>query len=494
MFQKLFTAKQIKEIDNQTIIKQKIRSDELMERAATALYQHIIPRLDKEKINHIFCGKGNNGGDALVLARLLYLNDYKVKCHVVPFSPNASPDFKLNAEKLKHFNFILEKFNPANPPVISNEDTIIDGIFGTGLSRPVSGIAMEAIKYINRQTARVYSIDIPSGLYADKSNAPGDAIIQADLTFSFQFPKISFFFPENAVYVPDFEIIDIGLEQNIIDEMPTNYFLLTNQILNLLHQGSKFSYKNNFGHVLIVGGQKGMIGAPVLASKAALRIGAGLVTNFLPKTGYAISQTAIPEVMTLTGRKKNHLSEIYVPEKINAVAIGMGMGTKPVTQKAFIDFLQHYSKPVILDADAINILAQNPETLTLVPPNSILTPHPGEFKRLVGSWGNDSEKWHKQKTLAAQHQLIVILKGAYTTITDGNNFYINPIANNALATAGSGDVLSGIIAGLFARRLSPLMAALAGVYIHGKTAESYTRKYAAYSMTASDIINELKYL
>ncbi len=492
MFQKLFTAKQIKEIDNQTIIKQKIRPDELMERAATALYQQIIPQLNKERLIHIFCGKGNNGGDALVLARLLYLNDYKVKCYVVAFSPNASPDFLLNADKLKRINFMLEKFNPENLPVIAKDDLIIDGIFGTGLSRPATGIAQQAIDFINRQAAQVFSIDIPSGLYADKSNEPNDAIIQADQTFSFEFPKISFFFPENAVYVPDFEVVHIGLDTAVIEQMPTDYFLITEKIKKIIKPRHKFAYKNTFGHALIIGGSYGMMGASVLASLAALRIGAGLVTNFLPKTGYQISQAIAPEVMTQTGESKKYINKIIIPDGITAIGIGMGMGQKPKTQKAFKDFLKSLSKPLLIDADALNILSQNKHWFKHIPENSILTPHEGEFKRLVGSWKNDTEKWQKLKTLAGDLKSIVVLKGAYTTISDGQYFYINPVANPALATAGSGDVLSGIITGLLAQKYQALEAALLGVYVHSQTAEKFVKNHPDYAMIARDIIEGLK--
>jgi len=494
MFQKLFTANQIKEIDNQTIIKQQIRSDALMERAATALFQQILPDIDKAQSIHIFCGKGNNGGDALVLARLLYLHDYKVKCYVVPFSPKASKDFKINTEKLQRINFMLEKFNPDNLPAIAENDLIIEGIFGTGLSRPASGIAQKAIDFINRQKAEVWSIDIPSGLYADRSNSANDAIVKANRTFSFEFPKISFFFPENAIYVPDFEIVPIGLEKSVIQSMPTSYFLLTGQIKQWLKPRNKFAYKNIFGHALIIGGSYGMMGAPVLSSLAALRIGAGLVTNFIPKTGYIISQSIAPEVMTLTDEKKKYISKIVVPEKITAVGIGMGMGQKNTTQKAFKNFLQTIKKPLLLDADALNILAQNKHWFKYVPENSILTPHEGEFKRLVGNWENDMEKWQKLQNLAADLKAVVVLKGAYTTVSDGQYFYINPVANAALATAGSGDVLSGIITGLLvlAQQYQPLEAALLGVYLHSQTAEKYVQDYPDFSMIARDIIEGLK--
>ena len=490
MFQKLFTAKQIKEIDNQTIIRQNITSEALMERAVNSLHKHVVKELAFEKNIYIFCGKGNNGGDGLVLARLLQ-PVYNVICIIVPFSKNSSADFESNFAKLQNLPVKILDLDEHQELNIAPDAIIVDAIFGTGLSRPASGIAQKAIEMINHSGAKILSIDIPSGLYADRSNVPNDPIVKADKVYSFQFPKISFFFHENADFVKDFETVDIGLDESIIAEMPTKYLMLTPDIKNLLKKRSKFSYKNNFGHALIVGGSYGMIGAPVLASKAALRIGAGLVTNYLPRCGYTISQTFVPEVMTLTDTAKKHLTEIKIPDKITAIGLGMGMGTKTKTQKALNQFLKNNKKPLLLDADALNILAKHPKWLKFIPQNTILTPHIGEFKRLVGSWQNDMEKWQKLMEFSARHQVITVLKGAYTTISDGAYFYINPVANSALATAGSGDVLSGMITGLLAQDYQPLEAALLGVYLHAQTAEKYVVNHRNFSMIASDIINFL---
>ena len=491
MFQKLFTAKQIKEIDNQTIIRQNITSEALMERAVNSLHKHVVKEVSFEKHIYIFCGKGNNGGDGLVLARMLQ-PVYNVTCVIVPFSKKASADFESNLIKLQNLPVKVIELSKDTTLNITKNDIIIDAIFGTGLSRPATGIAQKAIEIINHSDAKILSIDMPSGLYADRSNATDDPIVKADKVYSFQFPKISFFFPENASYVKDFEIVDIGLDKNVIKEMPTKYFLLTSKIENLLRKRSKFSYKNKFGHALIVGGSYGMIGAPVLASKAALRIGAGLVTNYLPRCGYTISQTYVPEVMTITDSSKKYLTDIEIPDKITAIGIGMGMRSKVKTQKALKQFLKTNDKNLLLDADALNILSLHKKWLKNVPKNSILTPHEGEFKRLVGNWQNDTEKWQKLMEFSAKHQVITVLKGAYTTISDGDFFYINPVANAALATAGSGDVLSGIITGLLAQAYHPLEAALLGVYLHAQTAEKYIENHRDFSMIASDIIRELK--
>jgi len=494
MFTKLFTAQQIKEIDRQTMIRQNISSEALMERAAKRLYLPLLYEMNKHISVYIFCGKGNNGGDALVLARLLHKNNYPFRCYSVEFTPKSSPDYAVNYQKLQDLGVeVFPVRDEKDLPEIPEKVLILDGIFGTGLSRSASGIAQAVIEHINQSAHKVISIDVPSGLYVDKSNEPKDSIIQADKVLTFQFPKISFFYPENARYVKDFEVVDIGLEQSVIKAMPARHFLLTGKVLRMIKKRSKFAYKNVFGHALIVGGSYGMTGAPVLSSKAALRIGAGLVTNLLPECGYTISQTAVPEVMTLTAGKKKHIDRIEVPAKINAVGIGMGLGQHPDTQKALKNFLKSYQKPLLLDADALNILAKHKNWWKYLPDNSVLTPHEGEFKRLVGEWKNDTEKWEKLKQFADDISSVVVLKGAYTVISDGKYFYINPVANPALATAGSGDVLSGMITGLLAQGYQSLEAALLSVYIHSQTAEKFVKEYPEYAMIATDIIEELKY-
>jgi len=493
MFTKLFTAQQIKEIDRQTMIRQNISSEALMERAATRLYESFVKELDKETPVYVFCGKGNNGGDALVVARLLANDGYPLQCFSVEFTSKSSPDYVVNFQKLQDLGVeVLPVREEKDLPEIPEKAVILDGIFGTGLSRPASGIAEAVIEHINQSGNRVMSIDVPSGLYVDQSNDKKDSIVQADKVLTFQFPKISFFYPENALYVKDFEVVDIGLEQSVIDEMPARHFLLTEGVLRMLKKRDKFGYKNTYGHALIVGGIYGMTGAPVLSSKAALRIGAGLVTNYLPRCGYSVSQTAVPEVMTLTAGKKKHIDNIVVPAKINAVGIGMGLGQHPGTEKALKNFLKTYKKALLLDADALNILAKHKNWWKHIPAKAVLTPHEGEFKRLAGEWSNDTEKWNKARELASDSDAIVVLKGAYTLITDGEYFYINPVANPALATAGSGDVLSGMITGLLAQGYLSLEAALLGVYMHAQTAVKYTEKHPDYSMVASDIIEGLK--
>ena len=491
MFQKLFTASQIKEIDLQSIKKQKIKSEDLMERAATRLYNQAKQEIRKHQQIFLFCGTGNNGGDALVLARLFAQNAYDVTCIIVPFSKNTSHDFDVNLHRLMKTNVEIEIFELNKMGKLPKSAVVIDGIFGTGLSRPATGIAAQAIDYINKSTSLVISVDVPSGLYADRSNNTSDMIVASDIVYSFEFPKLSFLFPENHRFVKKNRIVKIGLSPSVIRKMPTPYFLLTDKVRSIIKKRDAFAYKNTFGHALLIGGSYGMIGAMILSTRAAMKIGAGLVTAYVPKKGCNILQIANPEVMVLTDRHNKHLTHIETKKVFDAIGIGTGMGMHVDTTRAFLFFLKKQNKPMLIDADALNILAMHKKYLKQIPKQSILTPHIGEFKRLVGTWQNDTEKLEKLQTFAKEYQVIIVLKGAYTTICDGDFLYINPIANAALATAGSGDVLSGMITGLLAQSYQALEAALLGVYLHAKTADKFVIKQHDFAMIASDIIQGL---
>ena len=490
MFHKIFTAEQIKQIDLQSIQLQKITSEELMERAATQLFKKMVKRINPQTEIFIFCGVGNNGGDGLVLARLFHQHNYEVNCLIVPFSNKTSPDFDVNLHRLMSLDIEVTIFDN-NIKKIPRKAVIIDAIFGTGLTRPATGIAQKATALMNKSKAEVLSVDMPSGLYVDFSNSSTDTVVESDMVYTFQSAKKSFFYVGNASKVKDFTVVNIGLSKSVMKQMPTNILYVTNQVTKMLKKRDKFAYKNTFGHALLVGGSYGMTGAMILSSRAALRIGAGLVSSFVPKSAYRIIQTAVPEAMTLTDKHAKRLTKINPEKQFDAIGIGQGMGTHKDTVKAFAKFLKKIKKPMIIDADALNILAKHKKLLADIPKNSILTPHIGEFKRLAGTWQNEDEKWQKLLAFAKQNKVIVVLKGAYTLISDGEFIYINPVANSALATAGSGDVLTGIMTGLLAQGYQAMEVALLGVYLHSKTAEKYIKKKQAYTMLASDIIEML---
>ena len=496
-YYKLLSSQQLKYWDQETMRIQKISSTELMERAGTHLFYKFIKRFKNTLKKHpvyIFCGVGNNGGDGLVMARLLHLSGYHIKTIIVPFTEKFSSDFKINLKKLERSGAKIDFFDQQIK--LPKKAFVIDAIFGTGLNRPAEGVAKKAIEFINKKIHfYTLSIDIPSGMYVDKVNDLQDPIIKSDLIFSIELPKRSFFFPENIPYINEIKIIKIGLEKKVLKQLKTKYYTYKINVKDGLYR-SNDTYKYKFGHAVIISGSYGMTGAAILASKACLRAGGGLVTTIAPGSVYIPLQTSVPEAMIKPALKKNYIDEIpELAESTTVVGIGPGLGLKKKTQKAVLKFISKWKKPLVVDADAINILAMNPEYLKKVPPKSIFTPHDGELKRLLKpkTWNNSLEKIKLAKKFAKTHGIIMVLKGPFTAITDGENVYYNPYANSALAKAGSGDVLTGIITGIYAQGKSPIKSALLGVQMHTKAAEKFNNKtYNKFSLLASDLIEALK--
>jgi hydroxyethylthiazole kinase-like uncharacterized protein yjeF len=376
-------------------------------------------------------------------------------------------------------------------PYISENDMVIDAIFGIGLNKSPNGIAKDTIKHINKSNAYILSIDMPSGLFANSPVIDKESVINAYQTLTFEVPKLAFYLPDNQEYYTNTNIIKIGLEPEFINQQKTNYFVIEKQdIIDRYKFRTKFSHKGNFGHSLIIGGSFGKIGAVTLTSKSCLKIGSGLVTAYVPKCGYNILQTAIPEVMVEVDSEKE-IEYFNYKTKPNVIGIGIGMGKGTKTQKGFYHFLLKNKIPLVLDADAINILSLNKEWLSLLPKNSVLTPHPKELERLIGKWKNDYDKLKKLQDFSKKYQLIIVLKGHYTAICFDENIYFNTTGNPALATAGSGDVLTGIITGLIAQGYTPFDACIIGVYIHGKTADIALKDHTHETFIASDIITYL---
>ena len=492
---KILSAKQLYEADQATIKKGKITSLDLMERAASNCFQWIHNRLQGNTITiQVFCGTGNNGGDGLVIARHLKNYGYHVNTYVVNCGNHRSEDFLANYEQLKEIGVWPEVISCGSElPEISENDMVIDAIFGLGLSRSPEGILKETIQFINASNAYVLSIDFPSGLFSDKPVEDTESVIKAYHTLTFQSPKIAFLLPDNKAYVTSWEVIDIGLDTEFLDTLKTNYYLAYKKdVLPLYTYREKFSHKGDYGHALLIGGSFGKIGAVSLASKAALKIGSGLVTAYVPKCGYQILQTAIPEVMVEVDAE-NELQYFNSKIKPTAIGIGIGMGTSSKTAKGFEQFLKENKLPLVIDADAINLLSKNKKLLKLLPENSVLTPHPKEFERLVGKWKNDYDKLKKLLKLAKKYKLIIVLKGAHTIIAHRENLYFNTTGNPALATAGSGDVLTGIITGFIAQHYNPFKAAVLGVYLHGKTADLAMQSLTYETFTASDSIDFLSH-
>ena len=493
---KIFSTRQIKELDDYTIRNEPITSADLMERAADQVLIWYIKNFDRSRRVLIFVGSGNNGGDGLALARLLSVNRFNTEVFFVKASGKTSEDWDNNFQRLDKettvtFNTIenIEHF-----PFISSDDIVIDAIFGSGLTRPAEGLAGLVIDKLNKTDSVVISIDIPSGLFGeDNSSNNPDNIVHADFTLSFEFPKLCFMFAENAMFTGEWHILPIGLSSNAIRNMTTPYsFLEYDYIFSLLKKRGKFDHKGKFGHGLLIAGSYGKMGASVLSARAALRTGIGLITCHVPGCGYKIIQTTVPEAMAEVDKNDLFTSEIVTADLNDAVGIGPGIGTDTATQNAFFNFLSANHKPLVIDADGINILGLNKDWLSALPGETILTPHIREFERIAEKTENSFIRLQKLTEFAANYNCIVVLKGAHTSVAtpDGKVFF-NSTGNPGMATAGSGDVLTGMILSLLAQGYSPENASVIGVYLHGLAGDIAAAKSGYESIIASDIIDNI---
>lgn len=488
---KVFTAEQIYKADKATLEKQQISSDALMERAATQIFNWMHLRMQGAPVKiHLFCGIGNNGGDGIALARHLFEHGYNIEVYVVKYSDKRSKDFLTNLDRLKERKIWPVFLDPeSDMPVIHGDDIIVDAIFGIGLNRTPDDWVGRLIQHLNNSQAFILSVDIPSGLFTDRVPEVKDSVIKANYVLSFQVPKLVFFLPETGIYVEQWEILDIGLDSEFLMSAKTEYELISkNEVLQFYRPRAKYSHKGTYGHALIVGGSYGKIGAVTLASKAALKAGSGLVTAYIPECGYEILQTSLPEVMVLTNGK-SVIEAIEFDIKPNVVGLGIGLGTESTTVKALEGLLKANKLPLVLDADALNILSQNQRLLDFISENSVLTPHPKELERLVGKWKDDFEKLEKIKDFSKKRKVVVVIKGAHTITFFEGRGYINTTGNPGMATAGSGDTLTGIITGLMAQGYSSLQASIFGVYIHGKSADIIVENKGYQALIASDIID-----
>jgi len=492
---KFFTTSQIRELDQYTIENEPITSIDLMERAADALYYSIVGNFPFYLSVCIVSGPGNNGGDTLALARMLLNSGYTVNVLLI-HTGTLSPGCEINRQRLVAIYpaSLTELHDKFVAPVITDDTLIIDGIFGSGLSRPLTGIFADAVQWINQTSCKVVSIDIPSGLSGEENPLTDKpVIVKADITLSLQFPKLAFFMAENAPFVGNWKIVDIGIHPKGIEKTSSNLFYLEEKnIAPLLKKRQKFSHKGSFGHALIIAGAKGMAGASVLSSKAALRSGAGLVTVYGPEANRMIVQTANPEVIFKSGSSLDYLTQIDSTDSYSAIAIGPGIGTHTETSLMLKKFIQKLNKPCVFDADALNIISHQKEILEQIPINCILTPHPKEFDRLFGNSNSSYERFLKAQQASKKYGVIIILKGANTLITtpDGNHMF-NSTGNPGMATAGSGDVLSGILVSLLAQGYTATESALTGVFLHGAAGDLALGTESTESLIAGDIISNL---
>ena len=489
---KIFNFEQLKQGDLITLKNQNISFLDLMERVGGQLFNLIHSRLQGSDVPiKVFCGLGNNGGDGLVVSRLLLENGYNVTTYIVNFSDKRSEGFLKNYDRLKSISkeWPIQLKDDSDFPKIGDQEIIIDAIFGVGLNKPIVDWVLKLMKHLNSSRAFTLSIDIPSGLYLDQLPKDLEGVIYANSCVTLQSPKLVFYLPQTAKYIQDLEIIDIGVDRTYLTKAPAQAeFVVKNTVLGMYKSRNKFDQKWDYGHALLIGGSKGKMGSVSLASEACLRIGAGLVTTKVPTVGLQILQSTLPEVMVEADESVEVISSFKTNLNPTTIGVGVGLGTDYTTVEAFKEFLNTNKLPLVIDADAINILAQNPDLLSKIPATSILTPHSKELERLIGAWEDDFEKLTKTQEFSKKHNVIVISKGAHSQIIYKDLMYVNSTGNPGMATAGSGDVLTGMITGLVSQGYNTLEAAIMGVYLHGLAADVAVNGMGYQALIARDII------
>lgn len=490
---KIFTTEEIREIDKYTIEVEGISSLDLIEKVGEGIVAEVTSRWLPTKPVTIFAGPGNNGADALAAARLLFERGFKPQIFLFNIGGDRlSPECQACRDRLVSlpgidFNEIINNFSL---PDLMKTHLVIDGLFGSGLRDHLTGGFTSLVQYINESRATVISIDVPSGMFGDwNKDSIHRNVIHADITLAIQFPRPAFFLRENAELVGEWKILDIGLSQKASATiMPTYYMIESNDVKRKLKRRHRFVTKADLGSVAIIAGSYGMMGASVLATRAAVRGGVGKVTAIAPRCGFNILQSTVPEAMFQADKNEVILTNITLRNDYSAIAIGPGLGTHELTVSAVDDFLASMKRPLIVDADALNCIAKRPAMLNNLPVMSIITPHAGEFDRLFGQHSTDYERITKAIEVSHQYNIFIILKSHYTAIIrpDGK-IYFNSSGTPAMATAGAGDCLTGLVASLLAQGYLPEIAAIMGVFIHGRAGEIAEKRQGLYSVTAGDI-------
>lgn len=495
---KIFTSAQIHELDRYTIEHEPIKSVDLMERAAKAITRAVAEEWTTHTPVVVFAGPGNNGGDALAVARLLTNEGYKVRTYLFNITNHLSDDCVTNRQRLldgrhaKDFTEITAKFDP---PELTADTLVIDGLFGSGLNKPLAGGFASLVKYINQSPAKVVSIDVPSGLMSEDNTYNVRAnIIHATLTLTLHEKKLAFLFGDAQQFIGRLKVLDIRLSQEYIQKTEAQYYVLEESDVRsrLLHRDD-FAHKGNMGNALIVAGSYGMSGAAILATRACMRSGAGKITVHTPKKNYGVMQISVPEAVLHMDHEETAFTEAVDTDGFDALGIGPGLGCQETTAIAMIAQIRRAQCPIVADADALNILASHRAWMQQLPKGIIMTPHPKELDRLTGSPANaDFERLHRTRELAQSLQAYIILKGHNSALClpDGQVVF-NPTGNSGMATAGSGDVLTGIITALLARGYHQQNACIVGMYLHGLAGDIAVKTLGKESLTASDIIDYL---
>lgn len=485
------SAKAIKEIDQFTCQVSEISSLELMETAAETFVNWFAQKVTTDSHVVVIAGSGNNGGDGLAISRLLLDIGYQVRTYIWKFN-NSSSDFESNLARLEcHPLAVMVPMANTDLPIDTGEKILIDALLGSGLNRSLDLELQGLIFQINQNFEVIFSVDIPSGLPSD--GIPIGIAVESSYTFSFEYPKYSFMFEESARYVGEWRYSSIGLViPESIAENVNHFFLQKSDIKSRIPKRNKFGHKGSYGHAGLIVGSDGMYGAAVLSTEACLRSGVGKVSVQTAKNGFQILQSTVIEAMVSHVSNEAQIENIVIDDAISCYGLGCGLGQHPKTKTAILDFLSSVEIPLVIDADVLNILASNRDYLNNIPPNSILTPHVGEFDRLFGKCVNSQVRNSIQMEMSRKYNIIIILKGAHTSIsTPEGKCYFNSTGNPGMATAGSGDVLAGILTGLMAQGISALDSALIGVYLHGMAGDLALRKLGSYSLIARDIIKYL---
>jgi NAD(P)H-hydrate epimerase len=490
----ILSAEQIRAWDQFTIQNEPIASIDLMERAAEGCFSWLEQQGYLDRSFSIYCGKGNNGGDGLALARMLSMQDCSVSVHILEFGHKGTDDFQINLARL-HTTSVEVRFiqGQENLLPVPEEDILIDALLGTGLSRNLEGVTEQVVQHMNQSGNEIIAIDIPSGLFVDRSSR-GNTVVRATHTLSFQCYKLAFLVPENEAVIGQVHILDIGLHEDYLKSGLGEHELVDIEMVRAIFRPRKsFAHKGNFGHALLVAGSYGKMGAALLASRACLRSGTGLLTCHTPICGYDILQTALPEAMILTDADEK-INTRFAGELsgYSVIGIGPGLGTDGRTKAMLETILRSYKKPIVLDADGLNMLGSNPSLFFLLPPYSILTPHPKEFERMFGGAEDDFARLRLAIENARDHQCIIVLKGHYTFIAmPGGKGYFNSTGNPGMAKGGSGDALTGILTALLSQGYAPGEAAVLGVYLHGLAGDLAAEDISQESMLPSDLIEHL---
>jgi len=482
---KLLSPQQIHEWDRYTIENEPVTSIDLMERAARQCTNFIIEQQLIRQSIKIFCGKGNNGGDGLAIARQLIEAGMQPVIYILEFGAKGTDDFQTNLTRLHQLTANIyflqsQEFLPS----IDKNDLVIDALYGSGLNRSLKDLNAQLVEHINESNATVISIDIPSGMFIDRSSC-NNSTVRATYTLTFQSLKLCFLIAENESLFGKVHVLDIGLLPEFLNTVSGHELVTLNSIKSFYKPRSAFAHKGNFGHALLITGNKGKMGAAIMCAKACLRSGAGLTTLSTPKIYLPTVHATIPEAMCVIREEETALT------KFNTVGIGPGIGTDDISAELVSQTLENFSQSIVVDADALNIIAQHKEWLDKIPQDSILTPHPKEFERLFGKSGNEFERMELAVEMSKKYRFIIVLKGHYTLIASNGKTFFNITGNAGLAKGGSGDVLTGMLTALLAQQYNSLHAALLGVYLHGLAADITSQTIAAEAMLAGDIIDHI---